>query len=130
MLPDSSAAPRIAIKLRITMSGTIQYTFCFEANRMNWRKSLQEYAIFLIDQSFPRGEFGSAELGPFLAPCEPGPSSFSRRNGPSESASIPVRMKHCRASSGVQTIGSSRTLKLVFTMTPQPVFSSTALSSR
>ena len=36
------------------------------------------------------------------------------------SASIPVPIKHRKASSGVQTMGSPRTLKLVFTSTGQP----------
>jgi hypothetical protein len=37
------------------------------------------------------------------------------------SVSISVPMKHRNASSGVHTMGSPRTLKLVFTSTGQPV---------
>ena len=43
--------------------------------------------------------------------------------------SISVPVKQRKASSGVQTIGSPRTLKLVLTSTEQPVFASKAANS-
>ena len=42
--------------------------------------------------------------------------------------SMPVAWKHRRASCGVQTIGSPRTLKLVFNSTGQPVRSRNAVN--
>ena len=47
---------------------------------------------------------------------------------PTTSISISVPMRQRKASSGVQTIGSPRTLKLVLTSTGQPVFALNALS--
>ena len=53
-----------------------------------------------------------------------------RKQLPTASASISVPMKQRNASSGVHTIGSPRTLKLVFTSTGQPVSSLNALNQR
>ena len=51
-----------------------------------------------------------------------GGMSFLRsRHGPMARASISVRRKQRTASSGLSTMGSPRTLKLVFTITGQPV---------
>jgi hypothetical protein len=52
-----------------------------------------------------------------------------RKQLPIASASISLPMKQRKASSGVHTIGSPRTLKLVFTSTGQPVTLLKALSS-
>ena len=56
-----------------------------------------------------------------LAPAARAFSPFSRMQFPSTSASISVARKQRYASAGVQTIGSPRTLKLVFTRMGQPV---------
>ena len=49
-------------------------------------------------------------------------SSFRRKQLPMTTTSMSVPMKHLKASSGLHTIGSSWTLKLVFTRIGQPVF--------
>ena len=48
-------------------------------------------------------------------------SSLRSMNGPTNRVSMCVRMKHLKASSGVQTIGSPRTLKLVLMISGVPV---------
>src|SRR5436190_3900183 len=53
--------------------------------------------------------------------------AFSSKKGPSTRLSMWVRMKHRYASSGVQTLGSPRTLNDVVTTTGQPVRSRNAV---
>ena len=57
-------------------------------------------------------------------------SSLRRKQLPTASTSISVPMKQRKASSGVHTIGSPRTLKLVLTSTGQPVRSLNAREQR
>src|SRR5437588_12881829 len=65
-----------------------------------------------------------------LSSTQAGWSPLSTTQFPSTRLSISVRMKQRYASTGVQTIGSPRTLNEVLTRTAHPVLASNALSNR